>query len=131
MLTGTLSAVQRGSEVAKTIPFAEVTAALEEWRSGSRERTTTALLCRGLLQELANRYPGRSVEVRVPPFGAVQCIAGPDHRRGTPANVVELAPEDWIAAASGEHSWAQLSAAGKISASGTRADLGEFLPLVR
>lgn len=131
MPTEVLSAGLRGSGVAKTIPFAEVSAALDAWRAGSRERTTTALLCRGLLQELANRYPGRSVEVRVPPFGAVQCIPGPDHRRGTPANVVELAPEDWIAAASGERSWSQLSAAGKISASGTRADLSEFLPLVR
>ena len=93
----------------------------------SGELATTA---RYLLEELGSRHEGNSVEVRVPPFGAVQCIEGPRHTRGNPPNVVELSGEDWVALATGASNWDALLAAGRINASGTRADLSAFLPLV-
>jgi hypothetical protein len=70
------------------------------------------------------------VEVRIPPFAAVQAIPGPVHRRGTPSAVVEMDAPTWLALATGALSWAQAKAAGQIRASGERADLTEWLPLV-
>jgi hypothetical protein len=84
----------------------------------------TRLLAR--LEELA---PGRAVEVRVPPFAAVQCVEGPRHTRGTPPNVVETDPASWVRLATGRLRWADAVAAGKIAASGPRADLSGYLPL--
>ncbi|MFI5959283.1 sterol carrier family protein [Cryptosporangium sp. NPDC051539] len=84
---------------------------------------------RHLLGVLARTAPGRTVEVRVPPYGAVQCGDGPRHTRGTPPNVVETDPETWIALATGRLPWADAVAAGKVSASGSRADLTRWLPL--
>jgi hypothetical protein len=89
-----------------------------------------ATAVRFLLEELAEVAPGSSVEVRVPPLGATQCIEGPRHTRGTPPNVVEMTPETWFAVATGALNWNDAVAAGKVSASGTRADIGEVLPLV-
>ena len=85
---------------------------------------------RFLLEELAAQAPGRSVEVRVPPHGAVQCIPGPRHSRGTPPNVVETDPMTWVALATGDISWADAMAEGRVHASGERADLSGFLPVV-
>lgn len=90
----------------------------------------TALAVRFLLEELAQLVPGKSVEVRVPPYGAVQCIAGTTHTRGTPPNVVEMCPEVWIMLATGISAWEAELAAGRVLASGSRADLSAFLPLV-
>jgi hypothetical protein len=84
---------------------------------------------RELLGVLAVRSPGRSVEVRVPPFGAIQCIEGPRHTRGTPPNVIETDPVTWIRVATGRTSWPDAVRAGKIHASGVRADLSGYLPL--
>jgi hypothetical protein len=84
---------------------------------------------RVLLTELARRAPGRSVEVRVPPFGAVQCVPGPRHTRGTPPNVVETDPLTWLLVATGRLAWTDAVASGRISASGIRTDLSEYLPL--
>ncbi|MCU1513637.1 MAG: hypothetical protein JWO10_727 [Microbacteriaceae bacterium] len=84
---------------------------------------------RYLLQLLAEGAPGNSVEVRVPPFGAVQCIEGPGHTRGTPPNVVEMDALTWLAIATGGDTWDATVARGKISASGSRAHLGAHLPL--
>ena len=89
-----------------------------------------ATAVRFLLEELAEVAPGNSVEVRVPPLGATQCIEGPRHTRGTPPNVVEMTPETWFAVATGAITWDAAVAAGKVSASGTRADLAEVLPLL-
>ncbi|MFN5558351.1 MAG: sterol carrier family protein [Rhodoluna sp.] len=88
---------------------------------------TTAV--RYLLEELAEVAPGNSVEVRVPPLGATQCIAGPRHTRGTPPNVVEMAPETWFDLATGRLAWPDAIASGLVSASGVRATLEEVLPL--
>ncbi len=85
---------------------------------------------RFLLEELASRAPGRSVEVRVPPYGAVQCVDGPRHTRGTPPNVVEIDALTWVALATGGTSWPAAVADGLARASGERADLSAFLPLV-
>jgi hypothetical protein len=84
-----------------------------------------------LLGLLADDAPGRAVEVRVPPYAAVQAIAGPRHTRGTPPNVVETDPVTWVRLATGRLSWAAAVAAGQISASGPRADLSGQLPLLR
>jgi hypothetical protein len=84
---------------------------------------------RYLLEELAEVAPGNSVEVRVPPLGATQCIEGPRHTRGTPANVVEISPRVWFDLALGNITWDQALAEHKLSASGVRASLDEVLPL--
>lgn len=92
-------------------------------------RQTTATAVRYTLEELAARAPGRSVEVRVPPFGAAQVIQGPRHTRGTPPNVVEMDAATWIDLATGAARWDEARAEGRISASGVRADIAALLPL--
>jgi hypothetical protein len=82
------------------------------------------------LDLLAERAPGRSVEVRVPPLAAVQCVPGPRHTRGTPPNLVETDPRTWLDLATGRLAWAAAVAAGQVYASGQRADLSAYLPLV-
>lgn len=104
-------------------------AALATLAAGADDRPTRATAVRYLLQLLAEKAPGNSVEVRVPPFGAVQVLEGPRHTRGTPPNVVETDADTWVALATGAESWVEASAAGRISASGVRADLSALLPL--
>jgi hypothetical protein len=106
-------------------------AALREALGGGGGRQVTATAVRFLLEELAERAPGNSVEVRVPPFGATQCVAGPRHTRGTPPNVIEMEPDTWIALATGGLEWEAALADGRVAASGTRADLVGLLPLLR
>ena len=89
------------------------------------------LCARAALEDMSENSPGRSVEVRVPYAGAVQVIAGPRHTRGTPPNVVEIECETWLDLVTGKTSWDQAMTAGKISASGIRADLSALLPLWR
>ena len=81
------------------------------------------------LAVLQDRAPGRAVEVRVPPYAAVQVIGGGTHTRGTPRAVVETDGETWLALATGELSWADAVDAGRVRASGERADLSPYLPL--
>ncbi|HET7477839.1 MAG TPA: sterol carrier family protein [Dermatophilaceae bacterium] len=81
------------------------------------------------LEELAARAPGRTTEVRVPPHGAVQCIDGPRHTRGTPPNVVETDPQTWLALVTGAVGWADAETGGRVRASGRRAVLADWLPL--
>ncbi|HSY16365.1 MAG TPA: sterol carrier family protein [Jatrophihabitantaceae bacterium] len=89
-----------------------------------------AAVVRSLAEILAARAPGRSVEVRVPPYVAVQAIAGPRHTRGTPPNVIETDPLTWLRLATGRLSWAAAHAAALVTASGARADLSGYLPLL-
>lgn len=103
--------------------------ALLDWRGGDRTRTTTATAVRWTLQHMALRAPGGSVEVRVPPFGVAQCIAGPRHTRGTPPNVVETDAATWLALVDGDLTWDGATGDGLIQASGGRADLSGVLPL--
>ncbi|MEN9343113.1 MAG: hypothetical protein RIR24_700 [Actinomycetota bacterium] len=102
--------------------------AVELVRAGDQAQLATAV--RYLLEELGTIAEGNTVEVRVPPFGAVQCIAGPRHTRGTPPNVIEMSPETWFALAVGDISWDAAVAAGSVHASGTRAEIKQHLPLV-
>ena len=85
---------------------------------------------RYLLYTLAARHPGRVLEVRIPPVAAVQCLPGPVHTRGTPPNVVETDPLTWIRLAAGRLGWADAVRSGAVYASGPRADLGAYLPLL-
>jgi len=78
---------------------------------------------------LNERAPGRAIEVRIPPYAAIQCGDGPTHTRGTPANVIEMDAQTWLALARGEMQWADAMEQGKIIASGVRADLTSLLPL--
>jgi hypothetical protein len=91
------------------------------------ERPAIAAAVRHLLADLAERSPGHAVEVRVPPFGAVQCGEGPRHTRGTPPNVVETDPVTWVLLATGRLRYADAVDAGRVAASGARADLDPFL----
>jgi hypothetical protein len=99
--------------------------------AGEADRAVTATAVRYLLQCLADRSAGNSVEVRVPPHGAVQCVPGPRHTRGTPPNVVEMAPDVWLDLATGARTWEDARADGAVSASGVRADLAPYLPVWR
>lgn len=85
---------------------------------------------RMLLRILSERAPGRSVEVRVPPYAAIQCAEGPRHTRGTPPNVVELEPLAWVELATGRAEWSRALSDGRVSASGERADLAAYLPVL-
>ncbi|WP_061963072.1 sterol carrier family protein [Demequina aurantiaca] len=93
------------------------------------DRATIATAVRYTLEELNARAPGQALEVRVPPFGATQCIEGPRHTRGTPPGVVEMSPEIWLAVATGRREWDEALASGDVSASGERANLSALLPL--
>ncbi|MDJ0355192.1 sterol carrier family protein [Paenarthrobacter sp. PH39-S1] len=104
-------------------------AAVAAWQAGPVDRGTLATAVRYTLEEVAARAPGNSVEVRVPPFGVAQCVAGPRHTRGTPPNVVECDADTWLGMAAGRLSWADAVAAGNVAASGLRADLAGLLPL--
>ena len=85
---------------------------------------------RYLLQVLEDQHPGGTIELRVPPFGAVQLVGGMNHRRGTPPNVVELDPDSFLDLAFGKVSWEDLGSRGKLLASGARAqDLSDLFPL--
>ena len=92
-------------------------------------RPVLATAVRYTLEELAARHPGRSVEVRVPPHGAVQCLEGPAHKRGTPPNVVETDAPTWLALVMGTEDWTDAEVAGRVRASGLRADLSAYLPM--
>ncbi len=109
----------------RVAPAEEVAAALER-RTPADDR----LLTKHFLALLAQRAPGRSVEVRVPPYAAVQAISGVRHTRGTPPAVVETDPETWVALATGELTWEEAVAGGRVAASGERAELAPYLPLV-
>jgi hypothetical protein len=120
--TGSSEAPQLGRECVRAV-LAAIDAGLAPLPGALRGAVTF------LLGVLAGRAPGRAVEVRVPPYAAVQCIGGPRHTRGTPPNVVETDPVTWIALAAGRAGWAEAVATGKVRASGPRSDLSAWLPL--
>lgn len=104
----------------------EVGAALarEPWDADDQR-----LLVKHFLAVLAQRAPGSSVEVRVPPYAAAQVVPGVRHTRGTPPAVVELDADVWVRLATGRTTWADEVEAGRVRASGERADLAPYLPL--
>lgn len=106
--------------------------ALLDWLGGGPDpgRSVLKAAVKDSLAALAEAAPGRSVEVRVPPFGAVQCIIGPRHGRGTPPNVVETDARTWLALALGTADWDDAVRSGAVRASGTRAgEVARHLPL--
>lgn len=115
--------------IRRRIPFDEGRAAVADVLAGADARATVALASRYLLEQLAEEAEGHTVEVRVPPFGAVQAVAGPRHTRGTPPNVVEMDAATWIALATGGLDWQTAVADLRVTASGSRASLAENLPL--
>ena len=85
---------------------------------------------RASVRAFAAAHPGPAVELRVPPYIAVQCIAGPGHKRGTPPNVVETDPRTWLALVAGRCGWGEAVADGRVRASGIRGDLSSLLPFL-
>jgi Bacterial SCP ortholog len=108
---------------------AEVASALARLEDGEPDRADLRLLTKHFLAVLEGRAPGHSVEVRVPPYAAVQVIPGVRHTRGTPPAVVEMDAATWIALATGELAWPDAESTGRVLASGERADLAPYLPL--
>ena len=110
--------------------------AVEDWLRDDTNpvpsRAELAAAVRLTARTLAALAPGASVEVRVPPFVAVQCISGPRHTRGTPPNVVETDPRTWLLLATGLLAVTDANAAGALHLSGSRAgEIQTWLPLVR
>jgi hypothetical protein len=108
---------------------AAVDQALARLRRDGGTKDDLRLLTKHFLALLEARAPGRSVEVRVPPYAAVQCVEGVRHTRGTPPAVVETDAATWIAVATGELTWREAVDQGRVQASGERTDLGTYLPL--
>lgn len=94
------------------------------------DRVALRLVTHAFAEILAVRAPGRSLELRVPPYAAVQCVQGPRHTRGTPPNVIETDPVTWLRLAAGRLSWAEALDGPSVRASGGRADLSGWLPLL-
>ena len=116
-------------------PSPEKSAALETVLASiavgeSPQRPALRDACRELLSRLAASAPGRSVEVRVPPFGAIQCVHGPRHTRGTPSNVVKMDPITFVELATGRLAWEDAFKDGRIRASGIRADISRLFPII-
>ncbi|MGH3753320.1 MAG: sterol carrier family protein [Pseudonocardiaceae bacterium] len=108
--------------------------AVDAWLAGDGAEPGRAEVGRAVrlsLRALAEVAPGATVEVRVPPFAAVQCVAGPRHTRGTPPNVIETDPRTWLELATARLTWPEAIAQARVTASGPRADLSAWLPLVR
>lgn len=120
VLSRVLEVVVHGDDLARSVDLP----------GPAQPRDVVRAVVRVLLDALAERAPGNSVEVRVPPFAAVQCIAGPRHTRGTPPNVVETEAWTWIRLATGRVDWAEAVAARPAMATGPRADLSGVLPLL-
>jgi uncharacterized SCP-like protein len=109
-------------------------AAVAGWLDGDDPKPAREELARAVrlsLRALAQIAPGAAVEVRVPPFAAVQCVAGPRHTRGTPPNLVETDPRTWLELATARLTWPVALTGGRTVASGPRADISPWLPLVR
>lgn len=111
-----------------TVHSLDLTAAIGQ--DPSLDDAATAVAVKLLLNALAVMSPGKSVEVRVPPHAAVQCVEGPRHTRGTPGNVVEMDPVTWLELATGRLDWTPARDDGRVHASGERADLSPLLPLM-
>lgn len=129
--TGGVSDYRRGVPARqRPAPHDQVGSWLAELSAGT---DPAPVVLRGLtkhfLAVLASRAPGKSVEVRVPPYAAIQCIAGARHTRGTPPATVETDPLTWIRLATGELKWGEATASGRLTHSGERSDLSPLLPL--
>jgi len=120
IVTRCIEGVVHGLDLAAAYPAADL----------QSERAALKITVRALLGALVAKAPGRSVEVRVPPFAAVQCVEGPRHTRGTPPNVVETDPISWIELACGRLAWRDARDDGRLRASGDRSDISRIFPLL-
>ena len=124
-----LSPAELRAVILSILPWIEDDGAAVPPRSDSRY-SAIAEAVRGSARTLAEIAPGRSVEVRIPPFVAVQCIDGPRHTRGTPPNVVQTDPHTWLRLVTGQECWEDAIPL-HLSASGSRAgELAHWLPIV-
>jgi len=104
---------------------------LRDETSPAPDRGALATAVRLTARTLAAVAPGASVEVRIPPFAAVQCVPGPKHTRGTPPNVVETDPRTWLLLATGLLEMEEATSSGALTLSGSRAgEIGHWLPLI-
>ncbi|MFC9892708.1 sterol carrier family protein [Nocardia sp. NPDC127579] len=111
---------------------AAVTPWLLDESAAAPARAELAAAVRATVRALAASAPGHSVEVRVPPFVAVQCVEGPRHTRGTPPNVVETTPRTWLLLATGLLDFDVAVADGAVTASGSRAaEVAHWLPIAK
>lgn len=95
------------------------------------DRTAVAAAVRLTARTLAAAARGASVEVRIPPFVAVQCVSGPRHTRGTPPNVVEADPRTWLRVVTGLQTLDAAADDGSLRLSGSRAaEIAQWFPLV-
>jgi uncharacterized protein (TIGR03083 family) len=121
LVTRVIELVVHSDDLARSLPEREAPPA---------GRPAMKLTVSTLAKALAERAPGRSVELRIPPYAAVQCVQGPRHTRGTPPNVVETDASTWVRLAAGRLGWTEAVETGAVRASGPRADLAEWLPLL-
>ena len=111
-------------------PLVGVADLLDLWETGGTpDRLAVKVAVKSSLAVLVETAPGHAVEVRVPPYAAVQAIEGTRHRRGTPPAVVECDARTWLSLAAGRLAWADAVADGRVRASGERSDLSAYLPL--
>jgi len=104
--------------------------ALAAWLAGRADPAQVKAAVRFTLAQLVAAAPGGAVEIRVPPVAVVQAVAGLRHTRGTPPNTVEMDARTWLELATGQLDWGTAVASGRVQASGTRADLSAYLPVV-
>lgn len=126
-----MSAARGSSAPRRRIDPDEGLRAVLAWEAdpGGSSVAVRRLAVRYTLEELATRAPGHAVEVRVPPDGVTQAVAGPRHTRGTPPSVVETDPVTWLELATGAVTWSDAVGQHRVTASGERTDLSEHLPL--
>jgi len=122
--------VTDATEPGPAAPMADLAGLLDLWESGAvPDRLSVKAAVKASLAALVETAPGHAVEVRVPPFAAVQALEGTRHRRGTPPAVVECDARTWLSLAAGRLAWADAVADGRVRASGERSDLSAYLPL--
>lgn len=121
LVTRAIELVVHADDLSRSLPEREPVAL---------DRGALRVACQALADVLAERAPGRALELRVPPYAAVQAVGGPRHTRGTPPNVVETDPLTWVRLAAGRATWADAVEGSLVHASGERADLAPWLPLL-
>jgi uncharacterized protein (TIGR03083 family) len=121
LLTRAIELVVHADDLSRSLPEREPLAL---------DRGALRVACQALADVLAQRAPGRSLELRVPPYAAVQAVEGPRHTRGTPPNVVETDPLTWVRLAAGRSTWEEAVQSASVQASGERADLAPWLPFL-
>ncbi len=121
LVTRVIELVVHADDLARSLPDREPLAL---------DRQALRVATVALARALAERAPGQSVELRVPPYAAVQCVEGPRHSRGTPPNVVETDPLTWVRLAAGRLGWTEAVAGPFVRASGPRANLAPWLPIL-